>query len=180
MRIIGLDIHRAFVEAVAWDDGKLKRLGCIEMRRALLEAFARKLAKEDVVVIEATGNAASVASVIAPHVKKVVIANPKQVRIIAHAKIKTDTIDAGVLAQLYASGFLPEVWVPDEPTQALRRQVTRRNQIVRQRSRLKNIIHSILHSHLIPSCPHADLCGASGRAWLFHQVLPEDERLACQ
>jgi hypothetical protein len=38
-----------------------------------------------------------------------VIANPKQVRIIAHAKIKTDTIDASVLAQLYASGFLPEV-----------------------------------------------------------------------
>src|SRR5208282_5672980 len=48
------------------------------------------------------------------------------------------------------------------------------------RSRLKNIIHSILHSHLIPSCPHADLCGASGRAWLFHQILPEDERLAVE
>jgi transposase len=93
---------------------------------------------------------------------------------------KTDTIDAGVLAQLYASGFLPEVWIPDEPTQALRWQVTRRNQIVRQRSRLKNIIQSILHSHLIPSCPHADLCGASGRAWLLHQVLPEDERLAVE
>ena len=27
MRIIGLDIHRAFAEAVAWDDGKLQRLG---------------------------------------------------------------------------------------------------------------------------------------------------------
>ena len=52
---------------------------------------------------------------IGPHVKRVVIANPKQVRIIAHAKIKTDTIDAGVLAQLYASGFLPEVWIADEP-----------------------------------------------------------------
>ncbi len=132
------------------------------------------------VVVEATGNAASVAAVIAPHVKKVVIANPKQVFIIAHAKIKTDTIDASVLAQLYASGFLPEVWIPDQPTQALRRQVTRRNQIVRQRSRLKTIIQSILHSHLIPSCPHADLCGASGRAWLFHQVLPEDEQLAVE
>src|SRR5262249_20761078 len=59
-----------------------------------------------------------------------------------------------VLAQLYASGFLPEVWIADETTQALRRQVTRRNQIVRQRSRLKNIIQSILHAHLIPSCPH--------------------------
>jgi transposase len=180
MRIIGLDIHRTFAEAVAWDDGKLKRLGRVDMRRHLLETFAKKLTKEDVVVVEATGNAASVASVIAPYVKKVVIANPKQVRVIAHAKIKTDTIDASVLAQLYASGFLPEVWIPDEPTQALRRQVTRRNQIVRQRSRLKNIIQSILHSHLIPSCPHADLCGASGRTWLFHQVLPEDERLAVE
>ncbi len=68
--------------------------------------------------------------------KRVAIANPKQVKIIAHAKIKTDTIDAGVLAQLYASGFLPELWVPDEATQALRRQVSRRQQIVKQRSRL--------------------------------------------
>jgi transposase len=80
MRIIGLDIHRAFAEAVAWDDGKLKRLGRVDMRRPLLEAFAKKLSKDDVVVVEATGNAASVAAVIAPHVKKVVIANPKQDR----------------------------------------------------------------------------------------------------
>ena len=168
--------------SAARDNGKLKRLGRVDMRRPLLEAFAKKLSKDDVVVVEATGNASSVAAVIAPHVKRVVIANPKQVRVIAHAKIKTDTLIHGpaVLAQLYASGFLPEVWVPDEPTQALRRQVTKRYQIVRQRSRLNNIIQSILHSHLIPSCPHADLCGASGRAWLLGQVLPEDERLAIE
>jgi hypothetical protein len=43
---------------------------------------------------------------------------------------------------------------------------------------LKNIIQSILHGHLIPSSPHADLFGAS--AWLFHQILPEDERLAVE
>ena len=178
MRIIGLDIHRIFAEAVAWEHGKLKRLGRVDMRRDLLDVFAAKLSQTDIVVIEATGNAAAAAEVIAPHVEKVVIANPKQVRAIAYAKIKTDTIDAGVLAQLYASGFLPEVWIPDDATQALRRQVTRRNQIVRQRSRLKNIIQSILHSHLIPSCPHADLCGAKGRSWLGEQIVPEDERLA--
>jgi len=117
------------------------------MRRDRLAAFAATLSASDIVVVEATGNAAAVADVIAPHVKRVVIANPKQVRMIAHAKIKTDTIDAGVLAQLYASGFLPEVWIADEPTQALRRQVTRRNQILRQRTRLKNIMQSILHAH---------------------------------
>ncbi len=180
MRIIGLDIHRVFAEAVVWHHGKLKRLGRVDVRRDRLAAFAATLSKDDIVVVEATGNASAVAAVIGPHVKRVVIANPKQVRIIAHAKIKTDTIDAGVLAQLYASGFLPEVWVADEPTQALRRQVTRRNQIVRQRSRLKNIIQSILHAHLIPSCPHQDLCGSKGRAWLGEQVLPEDERLAVE
>jgi hypothetical protein len=32
--IIGLDIHRAFAEAVAWDDGKLKRLGRVDIGRA--------------------------------------------------------------------------------------------------------------------------------------------------
>lgn len=97
-------------------------------------------------------------------------------RLIAEARIKTDVIDATVLARLYASGFLPEVWVPDQGTLALRRQVTRRNQIVRQRARLKTIIQSILHAHLVPPCPHADLLGPKGRAWLLGQALPADEQ----
>jgi hypothetical protein len=78
-----------------------------------LEAFAKTLTHDDHVVVEATGNAAAVTEVISPHVGRVVIANPQQVRLIAHAKIKTDTIDATVLAKLYASNFLPEVWMPD-------------------------------------------------------------------
>ena len=78
------------------------------MRRDRLEAFAITLSSTDVVVVEETGNAAAMAAVISPHVKRVVIANPMQVRVIAHAEIKTDTIDAGVLAQLYASVFLPD------------------------------------------------------------------------
>src|SRR3546814_11846967 len=76
------------------------------------------------------------------------------------------SIDATVLARLYASGFLPEVWVPDQQTMRLRRQVTRRNQVVRQRVRLKTMIQAILHAHLVPQCPHADIAGPKGRAWL--------------
>lgn len=44
--------------------------------------------------------------------------------------------------------------------------------------RVSAITRVILHSHLIPSCPHADLCGAKGRTWLNEQFVPEDERLA--
>ena len=143
MRVVGLDIHRVFAEAVMLDEGKVVRLGRIGMTRDHLGAFARTLTHDDHVVVEATGNASAVAEVLAPHVGRVVIANPRQVRMIAHAKIKTDTIDATVLAKLYASNFLPEVWAPDAKTLALRRQVTRRNQVVRQRVRLKTITQSM-------------------------------------
>ena len=181
MRVIGLDIHRSFAEAAALLEGQLTRLGRVGMQRDRLGEFARAtLTHDDHVVVEATGNAAAVAEVLGPHVGRVVIANPKQVRLIAHARIKTDAIDAAVLAKLYASGFLPEVWVPDGPTQALRRQVTRRTQLVRQRTRLKNIVQSILHAHLVPPCPHGDMFGPTGRAWLARQRLPEDERLAVE
>jgi transposase len=175
MRVIGLDIHRVFAEAVMLDRGEIRRLGRVGMTREHLEAFARRLTHDDHVVIEATGNAAAVSELLAPHVGRVVIANPRQVRLIAEARIKTDAIDATVLARLYASNFLPEVWVPGQRTLALRRQVTRRNQIVRQRARLKTIIQSILHAHLVPPCPHADLLGPKGRAWLLAQPLPPDE-----
>jgi transposase len=180
MAIIGMDIHRAFAEVVALEGKSRRRLGRIAMRRDRLAAFAAGLTKEDIVVVEATGNATAVAEVLAPHVGRVVIANPKQVRVIAHAKIKTDKIDAAVLAELYASGFLPEVWIPDKDTQALRRQVTRRNQIVRQRTRLKNIVQSILHAHLIPAYAAGNMFGRKGRAWLSAQKLPEDERMAIE
>lgn len=45
---------------------------------------------------------------------------------------KTDKIDARVLAQFHANGFLPEVWVPDERTERLRR-LARRNQALGER-----------------------------------------------
>jgi transposase len=180
MRVVGLDIHRVFAEAVVLDQGGVTRLGRVGMTRDHLAAFARTLTHDDHVVIEATGNATAVVEVIGPHVGRVVIANPRQVRLIAEARIKTDVIDASVLARLYASGFLPEVWVPDQRTLARRRQVTRRNQIVRQRARLKTIVQSILHAHLVPPCPHADLLGPKGRAWLLGQPLPADERDAVE
>ncbi|RWN23386.1 MAG: hypothetical protein EOR95_35045, partial [Mesorhizobium sp.] len=49
-----------------------------------------------------------------------------------------------------------------------------------QRSRLKNLIQSILHAHLIPPCPHGNLVGISGRKWLARQILPADERAAIE
>lgn len=70
--------------------------------------------------------------------------------------------------------------MPDLVTEALRRQVSRRTQLVRQRTRVKNEIHSVLHANLIPLCPAADMFGKKGRAWLAEQPLPADERCAVE
>lgn len=66
------------------------------------------------------------------------VSNPSKTRAIAEAKVKTDKVDSRILAQLLAADFLPPVWLPDERTRALRRQVMRRAHLVRQWTRIKN------------------------------------------
>ena len=156
-RVIGMDIHRTFAEVVFWEDGRLRWHGRIDMTRSGLEGFGRSLTKDDEVVLEATGNAMAVVRVLRLYVSRVIIAKPLQVKAIAHAHVKTDKIDAGVLASLHAAGFLPEVWLPDAETERRRRLVARRNQVVRHRTRVKNETHAILAAHLVrraraPSC----------------------------
>jgi transposase len=175
-RVIGMDIHRTFAGVVVWEDGRLRQHGRVDMTRSGLEGFGRGLTKDDEVVVEATGNAMAVVRVLGPYVARVIVANPLQVKAIAHARIKTDKIDAGVLASLRAADFLPEVWVPDAGTERLRRLVARRNQVVRHRTRVKNEVHGILAAHLVPPCPHVDPFNGPGRAWLAKQGLPDDER----
>ncbi|RQR94662.1 IS110 family transposase [Burkholderia sp. Bp8991] len=180
MRIVGFDVSRSVAEIAYLEDGTLHAGGRTGLRRDELERFAEKLRATDHVVLEATGNTAAIVNVLRRHVARVAIANPLQVRLIAEARVKTDKIETAVLAQLYASGFLPEVWMPDEHTLALRRQISRRSQLVGQRTRLKNEIHAVLAAHLIERCPATDLFGKKGRAWLGVQPLPLDERLGVE
>ena len=180
MRVVGLDVSRTVAEIAYLEDGRVRAGGRVTLERAALAQYANRLRPTDHVVLEATGNTAAIVAALHSHVARVVIANPQQVRLIAEARVKTDKIDAAVLAQLYASGFLPEVWIADDRTQALRRQVARRAQIVRQRTRLKNEIHSVLATHLIPRCTATDLFGKKGRRWLAEQPLPLDERIAVE
>lgn len=142
-RVIGIDTHRTFGEVVIWEDGRLRHAGRIDMTRTALEGFGKSLLATDEVVIEATGNCMAVSRVLSLFVKRVVIANPLQVKAIAHAHVKTDKIDAGTLASLYAAGYLPEIWTPDAATERMRRLVARRYQVVRHRTRIKNEVHPV-------------------------------------
>jgi hypothetical protein len=70
---------------------------------------------------------------------------------------------------LLAAGFLPPVWLPDKRTRSLRRQVTRRAHLVRQRTWITNQVHAILTRNLALTPPVSDLFGITGRHWLSRQ-----------
>jgi transposase len=179
-RCIGLDVHRDFMQVAIWEAGRVRQAGQVATTPEALRLFADSLAPTDEVALEATGNTHAIARLLRGRVARVVVSNPAKTRAIAEAKVKTDKVDAAVLAQLLAADYLPSVWLPDEDTLALRRQVTRRAHIVRQRTRLKNQVQAILARNLVPRCPAADLFGLKGRRWLAEQRLPADERQAVE
>src|SRR6266508_5422162 len=179
-RCIGLDVHREFAEVAIWEQGVVRLAGRIETTPEALSLFAESLCAYDEVAIEATCNTHAIARLLERHVGRVVVSNPTKTRAIAESRVKTDKVDAEVLAQLLAADYLPGVWLPDDETHALRRQVARRAHLVRQRTRLKNRVQAILHRNLVPRCPAADLFGHKGLAWLTEQELPADERQAAE
>ena len=180
MRSIGLDVHRDFCEVAIAEEGRVRSAGRIETRVEALELFARSLGADDVVGLEATSGAAKVAALIEPHVARVVVANTRKLAAISQAKAKTDRLDARTLARLLASGYLEEVWAPDERTRALRRLTARRERLVRARTRAKNEVHGVLGRNLCPRPPVVHLFSKAGRRWLAELDLPLDELLTLE
>ena len=176
MPFAGLDLHKKMVEAViVGDDGRLLRNDRFPATRAALEAYARRHLAGCAVALEATTNTWPVAGLLRPLVGELVISNPMRTRAIAEAKIKTDRVDATVLAQLLRLDYLPRVWQPDSATQSLRRRATERANLVADRTRIKNRIHAVLHQRLIEA-PPGDLFDARHRKWLAALPLdPEGE-----
>ena len=105
-------------------------------------------------------------------------ATPEGLRRFADSLAPSDEVALEATCNTHAIAKLPSVWLADDATHALRRQVARRAHIVRQRTRLKNQVQAILHRNLVPRCPAADLFGHKGRRWLAEQALPVDERQA--
>jgi len=176
-RFVGLDVHKKLVEACVIDAAGqvLLRERC-DCTREGLQAFARQhLTRQDTVALEATFHTWSVVAVLKPFVGEVIVSNPLRTKAIAEAKIKTDKVDALVLAQLLRCDYLPRVWEPDATTQRLRRLTHRRASLVADRTAIKNRLHAVLAERLIP-LPVSRLFSSQGLAALRTLELDEDGR----
>ena len=109
-RCIGLDVHRDFAQVAIWENGRVKDAGRVATSPERLREFAQTLRRTDRVALEATMNTAAIAGLLAERAGEVVVSNPFKTRVIAEAKIKTDKVDARVLAELLAADYLPSVW----------------------------------------------------------------------
>ncbi len=98
---IGVDYHKSYSHLVVQDSsGKTLRSGRVKNDRQSLGGFLERYRENSHAVVEATRNWMVMYDWLDDICDDVVLAHPLKVKAIADAKIKTDKIDATVLAHL--------------------------------------------------------------------------------
>jgi hypothetical protein len=110
VRYIGMDVHREFAQLAVVEDGLVRDEGRIGVTSEALRQWAAGLRDDDQIALEATGSSDAIATLLTPLVGRVVVSNPSKTRAIAEVKVKTDKVDARILAQLLAADFLTPMW----------------------------------------------------------------------
>src|SRR6056297_413472 len=181
MSFIGLDVHKKFINGAVIDSPSehAKRVFTIPTKKESITRFASSLSPSDSLALESTTHAFPIANLIRKNSNgaNVVVSNPMKTKVINESKNKSDSVDALALANLLASGYLPVIWEPDSETGSLRKITSYAQAIGRDRTAVKNRVHSILHRNLIEYSGISDLFGNKGRKVLFSLSLPEDEQL---
>ena len=143
-----------------------------------LKALAERVETHDqpvCAVIESMTGARFVHDTLEAHGWSVQIADAQRVKGLAPLAVKTDRIDARVLAVLSQRDLVPAIWLPDPRVRRERELARFRLHLVKHRSQLKHRIHSALMSFGRP-CPVTDLFGVEGRELLGRLEIPEPWR----
>lgn len=166
LRWIGLDLAKRETQmSVLNSEGEEIFSLRFPTTREYFKALVAELTEFDTVALEVTTNSNAITRLLQLSAAKILTSNPIRTKLIASARIKTDKIDARVLADLARAGYLPLVWLPDPDTESLRHLFCDRRSLVDRRTELKNTVHSILHRNLVEYA-FEDLFGASGRRWI--------------
>jgi transposase len=176
---VGLDLSRKRLDylALAGDGGRVER-GAAPPDADGLRGLAGRLERHGQPIqaaIESMNGARFVHDQLERLGWEVELADAKKVKGLAPLACKTDRIDAWVLAELSRLELVPAIWLPDHGVRKERELARWRLFLVRQRSRLKQRVHSTLMAWGTP-CPVADLFGAAGRELLGRLSVPQPWR----
>jgi transposase len=143
-------------------------------KQGMLNYFKSFPSDETKITLEATGNWYWLVDLLeeAGHKKNTILAHPYKTRIIAESKIKTDSINSNILAQLTRAGLIPQSYLAPKRIRSLREELRYRIALVKIRSSLKCRIHSVLEREGITAPSFSDLFGKKGLIWLKSLSLP--------
>jgi transposase len=166
-------MHKKYSKVIWTDDAGtiLGRQTLYHEDKDALQDFFQSLPQPATVAMEATRSWYWLHDLMQGEGLQVKLAHPLKTKLIGEAKIKTDTIDAQVLAQLERTGFLPESYIPPPSVRDHRELLRYRLLLVATRIRLKNRVHDLVDKQGITH-PFSDLFGTRGRAFLQSLVLP--------
>lgn len=145
-RYIGVDLHKNSFQ-VCYLSKTASKQTTYEINPLGIKKFKASLNKTDEVGIEATGNARYLAGEIEKEVKRIVIINPWQFKIISQSVKKTDEQDAAIIAKYMSKGLIPKVRMRSKENQQIASLITTRDKLVKLRTSLKNKIHGILSAN---------------------------------
>lgn len=142
---IGVDYHKKFSYLVVKDEmGKVLRSGQVMNKKADVNKFLKPFTNDSAAVLESCRNWQVMHEWLEEMIDHVVLANPYKVKAIAEAKIKTDKIDATVLADLLRVNMIPECYVAPREVRDLRTLLRQRIFFVQTRTKVKNRIVTIV------------------------------------
>jgi transposase len=140
---VGLDVHKKYTQvAIVDDQGIVREQKRIENNPKLIEEFSDQLS-DSCMVLESSSTWYWLYQILSRK-HKVVLSNPAKTKAIACAKLKTDKVDALMLANLLRGGYIAESYVPSRRIMGLRELVRYRANLVRLRGSVKNRIHAYL------------------------------------
>jgi transposase len=178
MRYVGIDIGKVKCRAAVMDpEGTIAEEFTFQNDREGITRLASKLTPEDRVVMESTGSVwSTLYNSLEERQIPVTLANPLKTKAIASARIKSDKVDARILAHLLRSNLVAECYIPPRDLRELRALVRHRMSTVRMRSTVKNRVHALLDERGL-RCPYKSLFGRKGKSWLSTLILGDLERL---
>jgi transposase len=140
---VGLDVHKRYTEvAIVDEDGVVTEQDRIENEPEKIKEFSSRLSNADM-VLESSSTWYWLYEILSLK-HRVVLSNPAKTKAIASAKLKTDKVDALMLANLLRGGYIAESYVPSRRVMGLRELVRYRANLVRMRSSVKNRVHAYL------------------------------------
>ena len=141
-----------------------------------LDEFASALPEGAKVAIEASTSGIFAYERLDERGIEVHLAHPVYVKPFAKKHVKTDKVDARVLAQLLRMDYLPESYVPGKEMRDLGVMIRHHASLVRLRTSIKNRVHALLTIEGIQTSEFSDLFGKRGMEFLRGVKLPQVTR----